>query len=297
MKRYRFSNLTAALTATSSPLRTYLRTHFPHVRAVQDDHRRERGALLVTPGRADPATLGSAFDLGVRFCLDPAYVPQIASYGFAGLPACLDTIADLVGLAQQGSRATTGRSGDGFARACWVLALTTAVYREGGVPPDSPLVRPLRQATFTPSVLQSLVPADGVRQLLALRELADARLLPHLHPPYALGPTFAASRYCNADADLIADGLLLDLKTRLGARSAHTGVRSDTLRGLDLYQLLGYALFDTDDAHTIRSVGIYSARYGRLTTWPLADLMATMAGHPVDLAAARRDVLALLTDG
>lgn len=292
MARYRYGNLTSALTAKRSPLRAYLHEQFPHVRAVQTQYRHGRGALLVEPGNADPATLGAAFDLGVRFRLADDHVPAIASYGFAGLPPCLDAIAAVVSAAQAAAR---GDDTAELARACWALALTTDVYRSGGVPPDSPLVRPLRQADFTPEVLLGLAPTDAIRQFRELDATARLRLLPQLHPPYALGPTFAASRWCPADADLIADGLLVDIKTRLSAKSAHTGARSDTLHALDLYQLLGYALFDTDDAHAVTAVGIYSALYGRLATWPLVSLLETMAGRPVDLGEQRRRVLRLLT--
>jgi len=101
------------------------------------------------------------------------------------------------------------------------------------------------------------------------------------------GPTFDGSALCAADADMIADGLLLDLKTRLGGRVKGPGGRADYLRIGDLRQLIGYLLFDHSDAHHIDRVGIYSARFGHLVIWPVAEVLETLAGKPVDLADVR----------
>jgi hypothetical protein len=147
---------------------------------------------------------------------------------------------------------------------------------------------------FTVPVLLSLAPADALRQLRELDPLAAERLVPHLRPPYALGPTFDGSLLCAADADLIADGLLLDLKTRLGVASTRPGGRATSLPRLDVYQLLAYAFFDWSDRYRITSIGIYAARYGLLATWPLDAALRTLAGRPVDLVEVRRDVRRLL---
>jgi hypothetical protein len=127
-----------------------------------------------------------------------------------------------------------------------------------------------------------------------LRALAETQLLPHLSPPFALGPTFDGSKYCQADADLIADGMLLDIKTRLGAKNRRTGARSESLARTDIHQIIGYALFDRSDRYHIDTVGIYSARYGSLITWKLAEVLDSLAGEPVDLAHERATVWQLL---
>lgn len=109
-----------------------------------------------------------------------------------------------------------------------------------------------------------------------------------------LGPTFDASVLCAAGADLIAGDLLLDIKTRAGHPNPGTGVRSDALPLDDIYQLLGYALFDRSDRYGIRRIGIYSARYGKLTTWDLIRALDLLAGEPVVLAEERETVWGLL---
>ena len=110
----------------------------------------------------------------------------------------------------------------------------------------------------------------------------------------ACNSTFDGSALCAADADVIANGLLLDFKTSLGAKVARPGGRSDRLDLTDLYQLLSYALFDYSDTYRIRRVGIYSARFGHLVSWNLAGLLETLAGTTVSVEQARREVWAAL---
>jgi hypothetical protein len=91
----------------------------------------------------------------------------------------------------------------------------------------------------------------------------------------------------NADADLIAAGLLLELKT--SARRLSLGVA-------DLFQVLGYVLLDYDDEFSLHSVGIFSARYGYFAAWDLGPLLDELAGHPVSLGTVRRQFRELLTE-
>ena len=117
-----------------------------------------------------------------------------------------------------------------------------------------------------------------------------------------LGPEFDRSKRASggdyrliaAEADLIAGGVLIDVKTRLGTKSK-AGLRVDGVAAVDLYQLLAYALLDASDAYKITAIGIYSARYGRLVTWPLEYVISAMAGKAVDFSAERRRIDAMLT--
>lgn len=102
---------------------------------------------------------------------------------------------------------------------------------------------------------------------------------------WALGPTFTGSALIKADADLIAAGLLIDLKT--SAKKPSLGVT-------DLLQVIGYALLDFDDEYRVDALGIFSARYAYLATWELPALLSELAGHDVDLRTVRgrfRDLL------
>lgn len=289
---YVYTNLSAALRDTSSPLREYLHQRFPHTRGVQAEYRRGAGPLLVDTGGANPATLGAAFDFAVRFLLVPDHEPVLPLLGFFGHPresAVVASVIDTAGAAV----APTADDVDLLSRACWALALCTDVYRRGLLR-DTALANLLTTDRFTVDHLLALAPADAIRQLWELRGIADQHLLPHLRPPTVPGPTFDASVLCNADADIISDGLLLDLKTHLGPKNQRTGHRADALSATDLYQVISYALFDHTDTYRLTDVGIYSARYGHLTTWPLPTLLTTLAGAPIDLTTERDTVWTLL---
>ncbi|OYN96240.1 hypothetical protein CGZ96_13320 [Enemella evansiae] len=288
---YRYSNLTAALGDKRSPLREFLDRRFPHVRALQTDFRARSGELRVPGGSADPGQVGAALDLAIRFLLDPQDRAEISWIGFANHARELEQIVGVVKAAQ---RAAVDGDAAALGRACWVLALTTEVYRVG-LWRGSALDGLLRADRFRTPELLGLAGADAIEQLVALQGLAERELLPRLRPPYRLGPTFTGSEFCAADADLIAGGVLIDIKTRLGVRDPKTGVRSDRLSLADVYQLLGYLLFDRDDAYRITDLAIYSARYGALIGWPVVEALQTLAGEPVDLPEVRAEVWSLLT--
>ena len=101
-----------------------------------------------------------------------------------------------------------------------------------------------------------------------------------------LGPTFAGSALMKADADLIAAGRLLDLKTEW---KLSLGVAT-------VFQVIGYALLDFDDAYRVTSVGTFSTRYAYLATWDLRALLDELAGCPVDLPSVRREFRQLLLE-
>lgn len=292
MGRYHFANLTTAVADHDSPLRNYLHERFPNTRALQAEYRERCGPLLVAGGGADPATVGAAFDVLTRFVLDDGYVPRFAALAFHGKPHLLRPIGEVARAAQEAA----GRGDiDRLARASWALALCTAVYRQGMLP-DSALASLIEAGRFTSPVLMSLASADALRQLRDLHSVASEKFVPAISPirRLDLGPTFEASLLCPADADLIVDGTLLDIKTRLGTVVPRTGARRDVFKATDIYQVLAYTLFDRSDTYAITAIGIYSARYGLFVTWPLDDVLATLAGEPVDLRRAREQVWRLL---
>jgi hypothetical protein len=151
---------------------------------------------------------------------------------------------------------------DLLTRGCWALALLTEVFRAG---PEVLQRGPL--ARFAPSVfgstagtavsaedLLALAPPDAINQLTVLRGVLEGSLLPALYArrgPWYLGPTFAGSvGVGGADADLIATGLLVELKTTLGNRR-RDGSRSCGIGKLELFQVVGYALLDFEDFYRI----------------------------------------------
>ncbi len=75
-----------------------------------------------------------------------------------------------------------------------------------------------------------------------------------------------------ADADLIYDGTLVDLKSTSQA----------SVIGRDeVWQLIGYLLADTNDAYSIARVGFVALRRRRSIFWLAEDLLKELAGHSV----------------
>jgi hypothetical protein len=104
---------------------------------------------------------------------------------------------------------------------------------------------------------------------------------------YAPNPSFMGSfAVGGADGDLIIDDLLVEVKTR-------EEVTNPWLRET-LFQLLGYALLDLDDAHGIRRVGIMLPRQSHLQIWSLDEFFGTDAEYV--LPVLRNEFAVLLSE-
>lgn len=288
---FRWRNLTTEVDDKRSPLRQHLNARFPNLRSLQDEYKASAGELLVPPRGAHAGTLGAAFDLAVRYALQPAYVADIAFIGFMskGLPAMADEVRGVAQAAQ-----TFSPLSDDMMRACWALALCTEVTRVGVIP-GSPLAELIHSDRFSASVLLELADSAAIEDLVSLSRLADGRLLQHIRrsTPMILGPTFAGSHHCPADADLIAGRSLIDLKCTIGKKRS-SGARYIALDRTVIYQLVAYALFDYIDEYDIDTIGLYSARYGHFIQWSLLDALERLAGRAVSLAEERGLVQGLL---
>jgi len=167
-----------------------------------------------------------------------------------------------------------------LARGCWALALLTEFFRAG----------PLRAANSPLAALGNAKAADlltlatpaALAQLAEIREVFEAALLPRLarrRGPWILGPAFAGSRLVRgADADLIAAGLLLEIKT---------SVKKPSLGVLDLFQVIAYALLDFDDEYELDTVALFSTRYAYFEEWQLVALLHELAGYETSLPQLR----------
>src|SRR6266436_4002959 len=130
------------------------------------------------------------------------------------------------------------------------------------------------------------IPEDAwVDDLCALSRLFYDKHSHLLSLPFTLNPTFVGSGDVGgADADLIVNGCLIEIKTTIGPK-----VDAKHLR-----QLVGYVLLDYDDARHIESVGIYMARQGELFTWPIADFLCQLTGdNTISLTQLRQEFRAL----
>jgi hypothetical protein len=272
---------------------------------------REGAPALVVPGaaqsEANPGTVGTAADWLLRFLVHPEPHLDLAIAGAALCSAAgihiprvvLDEVLSPLGMTVPSRPSKVACSFTGpvagttaepatLNRVCWVLALLEQGYRGGpGVAALGPLGR-FSGREVSAAELLDLPPAAALRQLAQFRQVYGATLLPALASRrglWAIGPTFTGSQFMNADADLIAAGLLLDIKT--SAKKLSLGVT-------DLFQLIGYVLLDFDDEFSLEAVGIFNARYAYLATWNLSSLLDELADHSVSLATVRERFQELL---
>jgi hypothetical protein len=307
------TSLTRELKPTS-PIGRYLRLRYPNLRDLQRRYQKATVnlALLAPDDGAEVSygTLGTAFDWRLRFLLDPTPDLRLAFHGALSLGKAAVALFGALAAEMGGGRiAIKPRPGpsnhalpavdeasraarlnpERLARACYALALFTEVFRAG--PLVGSRLRTLSGSTMAVDELLALATDAEVADLLALTDAARRVLLPALIArggPVHVGPTFTGSADIPADADLIAGGLLVELKATLGDRRPD-GTRRCTLAQQTMHELLGYLLLDYDNDYHLDALGVYSARYAYLAVWPLAELLEELAGSPVDLTVARAE--------
>lgn len=311
---YAYTTLTAAIDDKQSPLRRYLDTTYPNTRLITTPHSRTSPDIGVpgTPG-VNPGTIGTAFDVLIGLRYQPNTIPATARPFARWKPDLAEGWANILNLVAEDPTLIEA--------AAWAYALAIEAYRSP-VTPYAIADLLDEKGRFNEHDLLAIASDEAVAELAALEELAEANLYPHLGTPpdpdpsiehgwrrvaawsdpspdtdpdhhRRFGPNFTASALCHADADLIHNGTLYEFKTRLGTKK-RTGERVDVIQLIDLYQVLAYALFDTHDRYGITNIAVYSARYGRDTRWAVEDLLAILAGRPINIAQERTIVWHLL---
>jgi hypothetical protein len=297
-------SLTAELDKKDSPVTRWFNEWLTNAKPVSTEWNARVKAVPVVRPETDqriPGTVGTAFDYRLRYYLAVTPLEDlVAATGMrlleAGRSCTRSThaapdaflklhgpppdaalpVADLIGEFQQAFAATlaelapVGRSladeqEDMLCRYCYLLGLFEELYR-AGLKINSPLFALEDRATLND--LMALPPQIWIGDLCALSRLFVPYVSEIANEPLFLNPTFAGSgEIGGADADLISDGCLIDVKTTVDPKFTRTRL---------LYQLLGYVLLDYDDAYAIRSVGVYLARQGLLIRWQLDDLLTTL---------------------
>lgn len=168
-------------------------------------------------------------------------------------------------------------------RYCYALALFEEMFRTIVPVSRSPLGRLGVGADVAEllSLADDAVVADLVEMSTAFHDEFNEMM----SKPAILNPTFTGSGDVGgADADLIVDGCLIEVKTAI----------SPSLKGEWIHQLLGYVLLDYDDHHAIDGVGVYFARQMKLVRWSLDELFELLGTSVEVLPQLRRDWQQLL---
>lgn len=173
-----------------------------------------------------------------------------------------------------------------LARYCFVLSLFEEAYRSGAG------YRDWNSILLTPNPRQSVdellaLPKDAwVEDLCAMSLLFCERCHHHFTRSHLLNPTFSGSNDVGeADADLIVDGSLVELKASISPKLDPNWLR----------QLVGYLLLDYDDRYHITYVSIYVVRQGMSFTWTVKQFLRKLTGDEhVSLSTLRQEFQTLI---
>lgn len=307
-------SLTGELRSPRSPLREFLESTFPNVKAVLTGWTRPPIVVVPPPGIASHVhgRIGTTFDFRLRLVHGP--LPTAGTAAHRGWEA-IDRIAALrerhqrrgVTIAAQKVRRValrsrgedpvslilramnditggnlcpldtlTKRDEARLVRLCWLLALYEECWR-GGLRPDHPLVvlGPHPSWDHLTSVFPDRLLVDDLTALCRLTAKAAPDIL---QGPAICNPEFNAPGL-NADGDLVIDGCLWEIKT-----SARPGFDRKVL-----FQLLAYCLLDRSDRFNLGEVALFRVRFGAVQRWSLLPLLEQLADRPIDLKQLRED--------
>ncbi|MGR3295986.1 MAG: hypothetical protein ACUZ8A_07155 [Candidatus Bathyanammoxibius sp.] len=220
--------------------------------------------ILAPPVTRNYPLVGTAFDYLLRFSLMQVHEldclgedmeqcpPLVAWRGVRGdgrreefVSAFLD---DLSALCVGGQEGGLPPFTDDFLAGCITLAKLDQVFRSG-------------QDGDNDSIF-SCDPGD-VRDLRQLLAIVNPRVYEGSHERVFLNPRFGESSVYigGADADLVVDGTLIDIKT----------TKYLVFKREYLYQLIGYYLLNLreGDPYKIHSLGVYFSRHGLLFSFPI----------------------------
>ena len=280
-------SLSSHLKDNNSPVRQFLSDHFPNTAMLAREAREglSKASTMRQTMTAPLSTIGTSLDYRLRYYFDitrsedlvawkgaqlmelamvgmntPTIDPGVAKSFFANLEHQLQELNPI------GRRLDSSQE-EVIGRYCVVLALFEQVYR-AGTRINSPLFSGIYKSAED---LLEIAKSHWIDDLRNLSWLFYDRHHDLLTSSVVLNPTFDGSvDVGGADADLILDGCLVDIKTT---------VRRDLNKfGLWVYQLLGYCLLDYSDQHRINGVGFYMSRQGVLLQWSLAEFLGILIG-------------------
>ena len=170
---------------------------------------------------------------------------------------------------------------DALNRHCVVLALMEEVARTGKTSDTI-----LAADRFDNNPLISIAESHWIDDLRELSFRFFDNFSQLISLPFVLNPSFDGSEDIGgADADLIVDGTLIDIKTTIKQE-----IKPDWI-----WQILGYTLLDYSDRYRINGVGLYMSRKGILFRWDIDEaLQGLCLGKPQTIDELRRRFRELL---
>lgn len=294
-------SLTSNLSKRNNPIREWFESKLPNLETFQKDVRTCGDLLLPSPTQVSLNTVGTAFDYRIRYWFDISPTDSLVAAIIGKIiyeadELDLSQLWKLFVLSLEKTLQNTSPVGRELnkteeillLRYCWVLALFEEILR-GGFGINSPL---FTVASTDPNELLSLASDLAIQDLLSLMKIAyKSQLLVKPIDKPILNPTFSGSMFVGgADADLILDGCLIDLKTT----KSKTPTRAFLSRK-DYYQLIGYVILDFKNEYNISSLSFYLARRGASVTWTVNDFIDQASSGKWSIKKLRKDFLTNFT--
>ena len=283
-------SLTSMLKSRGLPLREFFEDRLPNLKPLQEDWRNCGAPSIVPPAPVVWSLVGAAFDYRLRYLFVKTSVEEfVAALGaartgevFFSFEIFGASLGEFIEAHNPIGRLLYPAAEAQLARYCYVLAMYESLFRAAEV--RSPLLE-LREGASAEEQL-ALVPVEAVEDLVALTAAAVDSLGPMLGQRIFANPTFAGSPDVGgADADLIVDSCLIDIKT----------TKSHGLDRAMVYQLVGYLLLDYEDEYAIRDIGFYLSRVPALIRWPAEAAIASMSNGRETIDGLRHEMRHLLT--
>lgn len=295
-------SLTGHLGDSSSPIRGWFARRLPHTAPVVGEANHALRQSPAAPAMlrrvpalpstaADPQLMGTALDLLVRSTLASSrwsVAPTVGAFRLehVGITGASDVAREVSARLQQLAPAQLAPNAFEWHEVA-ALCVLLARFEQAG--------RSMRAVRWSAERLGSVAPtleAYAATELVDALDVADAAAVASAiaddhadlrdASPLLLGQTFELSGALDgADADIIAGTLLLDLKDAATTR---------IVRGRDLWQIVGYALADTNDRHGLQTVGVSALRWRRRWIVGLDEIVERLAGQPVRVSVLRREL-------
>lgn len=232
---------------------------------------RIRYSFAITPHRELVAWQGAQFLLHAVAPGELFYSLAVIEAFFEGLQATLEQV-------QPVGRLLDKEAEQLLARYCFLLGLLEEPFRSGRYRESLLMIPAPRQHLDDLLAIPQQIWIDDLCGLSRLFYNTHAHLLSR---PHLLNPIFAGSTDVGgADADIIIDGCLIDIKTTKQSKVDAGWIR----------QLAGYLLLDYHNEYHLHSLGLYLARHGVLLSWPVEHFVQTLTGDPsISVAALRQE--------
>ena len=292
-------SLSSHLEQPGSEVRRFFYDKFPYTRGfVREQNKKLPGAHTILPTEGTPylrdvrpadkipypySDIGTAIDYRIRyyFVITP-YMELVAYRGalilgryYQRLPISLideffDSLLSLLIQIGPTNRRLPHHEEEQLNRYCFILSLLEQAHRI----PRSRLDRSLLFVggnRTSLSDLLSIPETQWLQDMCSLSWLFYDQYRQQLSDITAvMNPTFLGSTDIGgADADLIMDNCLIDIKTEMDPK----------VWNRIPYQLLGYTLLDYEDRYQLNEVGIYFARQGVRLTWTIEHLIDTLSAR------------------